>query len=95
MVEAVRVLDRRRWSMNLYWADFVALGVFAVVVVNLFYDMYTLGASAYAAATGIGVYERDQLVARMIGQSFLAALSFGWVAYRIVVGGYRAIESRP
>lgn len=89
----VRVLDARRWRVRAYRFDFLALGVFLVFTLNLFYDMYSWGATLYQIDSGtVSALDRDRLVARMMGEGILAAISFGWIAYRLVLGGHRSLE---
>lgn len=93
MSDVVRVLDARRWRMRCYRLDFLALGVFLVFTLNLFYDMYSWGATLYQIETGgTSVLARDRLAARMMGEGILAAMSFGWIAYRLVLGGHRSVD---
>lgn len=93
MTDVARVLDARRWRARAYRLDFLALAAFLLFTLSLFYDMYSWGATLYQLDSGaVSVLDRDRLAARMMGEGILVAVSFGWIAYRLVIGGHRSLD---
>lgn len=91
MADSPKILDRHRFESRARIGDFAALGLLVVSASALVFDMYTFGYYAGDPAAAGGIVARDQMFVRMLIESFLAACSLGWIAFRLFTASVRRV----
>ena len=92
MATAAKVLDETRFEARARIGDILAVGLVLVVGGVLFFEMYTMGfTAAAAAADGSGVLDRDKRFVMMIIEAAVVVASMGWIVYRLLSGSARRV----